>query len=722
MDDLGAKTACVIGAGTMGSGIAAHLANLGFKVTLLDQTYEAAAHGFDKAKRVRPPHLYLPDLADRITLAGIDTAPDQISTADWVCEAIVERLDAKQALFETIEPLLRPDAFISTNTSGLQISLLADGRSEDFRRRLIGTHFFNPPRYLKLLELIPTLDTDLAECERLRLFMEEHVGRRVVVAKDTPGFIANRFGMWAMFHAIHTAEKLQLSIEQVDAVTGAFLGRPRSGSFRLNDLVGLDVMADIASNLISRCTDDPHRDALRTPRSLGELLSRGWLGEKSGQGYYRKEGRELLALDLQTIAYRMRQDIRFASLEALMERPLGERVAAGLDLRDEAGEFLREHLVPVLQYADYLKDRISHSVLDFDRVMRWGFGWQMGPFQLIDAIGPERLGISSGPFYQGASIRSFSGEWQPCPEEPQYRQLGDFPVVEAGEGFRVRDLDDGVLAIALTSKMGVLRPAIVRELTEYLGGANSRLVLTGEGRSFSAGYDINFFLEAIAADQWEEITAALQDLQQLSMLLSKTASVAAVYGYALGGGFELALGCSSIVADAEAKIGLPESRVGLIPAGTGASRMRVRNQVSAKALALAVRTLTLGSISGSAEEARRLGYLGPQDVICFHPDRLLTDAKAMALNAVINDPPVWTTPEGPIGGMVDRQQQEMRSRGEMTEYDETIGDKLKAIFCKTGSWEEAIERERREFSDLMHRALTQARMRHMLETGKPLSN
>ena len=284
INGLKAKRVCVIGAGTMGSGIAAHLANLGFEVSLLDATQSSVTDAFERARNGRLPLFYTPECANAIRLGNTRDNLAWLEDADWVCEAIVERLDAKQALYAQIEPHVRPDAAITTNTSGLEISLLVAGRSDWFRRRFLGAHFFNPPRYLKLLELIPTDETEPAVVEDMTRFFEDSVGRRVVRAKDTPGFIANRFGMWCMFHAIHVAERLHLSVEEVDAVTGRFLGRPKSATFLLNDMVGLDVMRDIAANLIERCSADPQIAVFELPDSMLHLLALGWLGEKSGHG------------------------------------------------------------------------------------------------------------------------------------------------------------------------------------------------------------------------------------------------------------------------------------------------------------------------------------------------------------------------------------------------------------------------------------------------------
>ncbi|HVL39156.1 MAG TPA: 3-hydroxyacyl-CoA dehydrogenase NAD-binding domain-containing protein [Fimbriimonadaceae bacterium] len=721
---LAARNVCVIGAGTMGSGIAAHLANLGFSVTLLDLTMEGVVTAFDRARSLRPPHFYLPEVASSVRLGTISDHLSWAAEADWVCEAVTEDLHAKRRLFSSLEPYLRPDAMITTNTSGLQISLLSEGMSPGFRRRFMGTHFFNPPRYLKLLELIPTEETDPDAVSAMTRFLEERVARRVVLAKDTPGFIANRFGMWAMFHAIHTTEKLRLSIEQIDSITGPFLGRPKSASFRLNDLVGLDVMKSIAENLILRCPHDPHIQNLQTPRSMITLLANGWIGEKTGQGYYKKEGRELVAFDLGTMAYRQRSEPNFPLLDALATKPLGERIRQALTLKDEAGEFLRCHLVPVLHYANYLKEEVSHSVRDFDRVMKWGFGWQMGPFELIDAIGPSHLDLPEGTsFYCDGAIREFDGSFTIIKPEPEYLELAACPEVGGGETYRLRDLGEGVLAVCLSTKMGVISPLVVSELTAFFGSrVGDRLVLTSEGRSFSAGYDLKFLQQAAFEGAYQLIDEELIKLHELGALLGRSSTVAAVFGHCLGAGLELALGCPLIAAHPEANIGLPESRVGLIPGGRGTALTRLHNQESAKRLAEVAMVLTQGTVSVSADHARSLGLLRPSDVTVYHPDRLLYEARRLALEVSPGSIPMWKAIEGPLTGMIDRLQQEARQRQEMSEYDETIGDKIKQVFSRSVSFEDALVRERAEFIDLCSRALTQARIRHMLETGKPLRN
>jgi 3-hydroxyacyl-CoA dehydrogenase len=708
----------------MGSGIAAHLANIGFDVTLLDLTAETAEAGIDRAKQGRPPHFYVNATADNIRYGSIEQDLEAVSEADWVCEAIVEDLQAKVQLFERLDRLVSPEAMISTNTSGIEIELLAADRSHGFQERFLGTHFFNPPRYLKLLELIPSKLTSKGAVKAMSHFLENRVARRVVMAKDTPGFIANRFGMWSIFCAIHSAERLRLSVEQVDAITGQFLGRPRSGTFRLSDIIGLDVMASIATNLVERCPDDSHMANYSHPSSFAALLEKGWIGDKAGQGYYKKEGKELVALDLQTMAYRMRQDGEFASLAELGALPIGERIGKALAGLDEVGEYLRLHLVPVLHYANYLKEEICHSVEDFDRVMRWGFGWQLGPFELIDAIGSEKLGLDEKPFYEDGKVRNFEGKYVSIPKENEYRPLTDYQIIEKGDCFNLRDLGDGVTAICLTTKMGTISADTVDALSRTLDDDRIKhFVLTSEAKSFSAGFDLKFFADAISEENMTLILLALTKLQRLGDKINAKPGVAAIFGHCLGAGYELATRCSTVIAHAETQIGLPEAKVGLIPGGAGTVIVRIRNQhLGARGLTEALSRLLSGAVSTTADEARQLGYLRPSDVTCYHPDRLIHDAKLLALSASPREEEAWAQLPGPIGGMIDDMLAQRLKSGDITEYDEQIGHRLKTVFVKPTSYSDGCERERQMFGELCSKNLTLLRIKHMLENGKPLRN
>jgi 3-hydroxyacyl-CoA dehydrogenase len=709
----------------MGSGIAAHLANIGFQVTLLDATPNSIKSAYDKARGARPPHFYRDSTADSIRLGSIEENLDWVTEADWVCEAIVEKLEAKRDLFSKIEPLIRPDALVSTNTSGLQIELLCEGRNQAWQNRFLGTHFFNPPRYLKLLELIPTTHTDPELlCDAVGFF-ETHCARRVVIAKDTPGFIANRYGMWSMIFAVQVAEKLGLTVEEVDAITGPFLGRPKSASFRLNDVVGLDIMADIAKNLVDRCPHDRSAQSLSPlPTSLQVLLERGWIGGKAGQGYYRKEGKEFLSFDLLTHAYRQRKEEELDSIKALGRLPLGTRLQQALDLRDPVGEYLREYLVPALQYANSLKSEISHSVRDFDRVMQWGFGWEAGPFELIDLIGGERLGIADAPFYRGCEVKAFSGEFFTPNPEPAFRTIQEAQLLSHHDGFNIRDLGDGVKAVSLTTKMGVISPTVVTGLTQFLeSGEAERIVFISEAKVFSAGFDLRFFIEAAQEGRTVEIDRAIDAFQKLGLLFGQIPSVAAVWGYCLGGGFEMAASCSEIVASPETQIGLPEAKVGLIPGGGGTPLMRLRCQAGgAKALVDGVKTLAQGIVSANADDARQYGYLRPQDTTEYHPDRLLTTALSRVHQVTAASLPTWQPVSGPFLGMAGAALQELKAKGDFTDYDELIGDKIKNVFGKSIEFPDALQREREAFLALVTEGRTLARMRYMVENGRPLRN
>jgi 3-hydroxyacyl-CoA dehydrogenase len=707
----------------MGSGIAAHFANLGFTVSLLDRTIEHSVQGFDRAKMVKPPHFYLAERAMQVQLGGLESHLEFVGQADWVVEAVAEKTEIKRAVYEQIEPALRSDAYVSTNTSGLEISSLIEGRSDAFRRRFLGTHFFNPPRYLKLLELIPTSETDPTVVENLTEFFERYSARRIVLAKDTPGFIANRYGMWCMYLATHVAERLRLTLEQTDTITGPFLGRPKTGTFRLNDLVGLDVMEDIAGNLIRRCTEDAHVGVLKTPASIQFLIEKGFLGEKAGQGFYRRDGKDLLAFDLLTHAYRPRMEAELPSVREFGGQPLGLRLRNSLMAKDETGEYLRMFLLPALRYANELKEEIAFSIVDFDRVMQWGFGWELGPFGLIDAISADSVGIKAAPFYVDASYRTFEGDMSPIPDPIEYRCLDQYTVLESHKTFQVRDLGDDVRAVVMTTKHGVISNELVQELSRWLvSEAGGPFVLTSDQRMFSVGFDIKFLWSAIQSQEWAEIDNSLRDLQSLGELLEEKRAVAAVFGHTLGAGFELARSCAAVVAQADANIGLPETKVGLIPAGRGCALMRLASQESPIRVAEMCVRITEGTVSRNADHARALGFLRASDVTSYHPDRLLWDAKQTAMKIEPRPRPEWEEVVGPVVGRIDQLQKDRLSKGEMTAYDEFLGDRLKAVIAKSNSYEQALHAERAEFLEICNKALSQARLRHMIEQKTPLRN
>lgn len=722
-----ARRIAVLGAGTMGSGIAAHLANLEFDVTLFDLTKESVEAGFARAKRAKPPHFYGTDAANRVRLASLDGALDAIREADWVCEAIIEKLDAKRELYSVIEPLLRPDAMVSTNTSGLEIALLSEGFSDSFRRRFMGTHFFNPPRYLKLVELIATAATEQKEVAKMTAFLEDFVGRRVVLAKDTPGFIANRYGMWALMQSLHTADKLGFSCEAVDAITGPFLGRPRTGTFRLADLIGLDIMEDICGNLMRRCEGDPHRDVLQTPATMAQLVEHGWIGNKVGHGFYKKEGDQFLTYDAALGKYRPRVEPELAGLAT--KAGFGERVRAALESKDEVGEFVREHLPKALHYAAYVGPEIAYNVRDFDDVMKWGWGWSMGPFAMIDAIGYDALSpfIPSRPLYEKTPFYAEETALDlertvhaPVKQDARFVRLKDFSVEISGQGWALRDDGMGGHIFEFCRKMGTIDPTVIHALWEHLQeNPEARITLAAGGGAYSAGYDLKVILELAESGDFETMRNALSDLQQAGVALQSARSAAAIHGYALGGGFELAMRCRTVVAHAEAIVGLPEVLVGLVPAGGGTTEMRKRTNGDAKHLASGAATLGAGR-KAMAAQARKHEFLRGTDVISPNPDDLIF--KALHADRTERPHVTWTTAPPMVAGMIDTEIDKLRASNEIGEYGEVLAGEVKQIFVKSESEQHALEMEIEAFLRLMGKQRTHLRIRHMLEHGKPVNN
>jgi 3-hydroxyacyl-CoA dehydrogenase len=710
---------CVIGAGTMGAGIAAHLANLGFKVLLLDQTMDLAQKGLDRAQSANPPVFYTQDKLDNIQIGEIIENLPQLNQYDWVCEAIFENFETKQKLYKDITPHLKPDVLFTTNTSGLQIQSLAQDLPESLKSRFFGIHFFNPPRYLKLIELIPTQWTDPTLISDSIKMLEELAGRRVVLAKDTPGFIANRYGMWCIYKAVHLAEKHSLSIETVDYLTGPFLNRPNSGTFRLSDIIGLDVMNNIASNLLERTPKDKRQSVLQTPVSIQHLIKNKNIGAKAGKGYYYKDNTALMALDLNTLEYRPSIKPDFTELGDLRQTTLTDRIQIATTRKDSIGQFLNEYLTETLNYADHLKEEICHNIQDFDQIMEWGFGWSSGPFRLMDQM---KLDKQSKPFYKDHLIKDFQGTYISTEPKAEYRSHEDYLLLEKHDGFNIRDLEDGITGIGISTKMGVLDPTLVVNLSQIIEKLNQPTILYTEGKHFSAGFNLNYFLEEALQQNWKAIDQALIQLQNLTQLLSKKRVVAAIRGYCLGGGFEASLGCLSLVANAESQIGLPESKVGLLPAGGGTSRLRLTNQNNPDKLIRLCLQLTNGTAFSNTEEARRNSYLSANHITSFHPDRLITDAKIATKQIGPTFNQEWQAAPSGLKQQIDAELQQQIKEGNITIYDLEIGSFIRDIICLPNSLQEAFNLERKGFIDLLKNKKTHDRIESMLKTGKSLRN
>ncbi len=724
-----ADKVAVIGAGTMGSGIAAHCANLGMEVLLFDISTEVVHQAFERAKGLKPPHFFNHESIERITLCSIENDIEKISEADWVCEAVIEKMDVKRSLYETIEPYLREDAMISTNTSGLEIRLLAEGRTESFRKRFLGTHFFNPPRYLKLIELIPTDETDSDAVSAITEFLEDKVGRRVVLAKDTPGFIANRFGMWALYQAIHSAEKLGFNVETVDAIAGNFIGRPRTGVFRLCDLIGLDIMQDVAVNLQKRCTHDANVDVLSPPHSLIDLMEAGRIGSKVGSGYYKREGSDYLVYDFNTHAYRPQINPELPALNELKKHPISERLRNALERRDETGEFLRMHLIPVLEYAVFVADEIAYTAEDFDRVMRWGWGWELGPFELIDALEIEVIRMHSSkpeifsvnPYYKDEECYSFDKKaFTSRDKNEKYIEIDNFSVTQKGSDWNLRDNGEGGVVFEWNTKMNVLNPDVLKALYEVLEKTgDNKIFLVNRGKGFSAGFDLGMFLKASEEGRFNEVESWLIELQNCSDKLSNSNSISSVYGFCLGGGLELAMHCQKIVSAPETQIGLPEASVGLIPSGGGTTLMRLRAQHDAKLMCKAILTLGTGQ-KVSAFDARKENFFLDEDIVVTNADQLVfRTIKSTLTKRII---PEWQPAPPLVATMVDSELTKMKSTNTLGSYGMKLVEEIKHLFLRAKSKEDCLAKEREVFLQLLGTPMTQARIKHMMETGKPLNN
>lgn len=709
MNEFSIRRVAVLGAGKTGGALAAHLTNLGFSVLLFDATAILAAEGLEHARA----SLYVPERAGEIRALGIDENLDALDDVDWIVEAIPENLDAKRSLYASIASHVRPDAVVSTCSLSLPIAELVAGLPDGFAARFLGTGFTLPLQEHRLVEIRPGMDPAFARS--FGRYLTDHVARRVIHMSDGPGGVVARYGLWCLLLAAHVAEKLRLEIEDVEIITGSFLGQSESGIFGAIDRIGLDELRDVASNLRERLPNDRAARSLALPNSFVGLLARGWSGDRAGRGFTRREGRERLVLNLTTMAYRQSRGATLPGLQADAGLSTRDRLRAALNQRDEVGEFLREFLVTSLRYAEYLAPLMGVSVLDFDRAMEWGFGWECGPFTLLDD-----LGVGAARYFQNDTFRTAAGGYETIPRDEVCPRMEDCPVIDREEGYVIHDLEDGVEALALAD--GALTPARVEALLRLLERRSlNRFVLTSEGKDFPT-LDIGFLTEAFRKLDTASIESYLGSLQDLGELLESRVCVAAVAGKCLGPALGLALSCGAIVAVAGSEIGFPEARLGLVPTARSLALLRGLHGASARKMGEVTVALAEGIVATNADLARGIGYLRPTDVTEHLPERLLTTAKTLVLELSVVPRPPLPALEGPLVGIIDRGLAERRARGGLTDHDVAIGHRIRQVVARTGTYEELLERERAEFVDLGGKALTQARLRHTLETGRPIRN
>jgi 3-hydroxyacyl-CoA dehydrogenase len=772
------NSVAVLGAGTMGAQIALHCANAGIPSLLLDLTPEQARDGLEKARRLKPDPQFTANAHRLVTTGGFDTHLDQIATVDWIVEAIVERLDIKQQLLARVDEKRRPGSIVSSNTSGIPIGALAEGRSPDFRRHWLGTHFFNPPRYLRLLEIIPTPETDQSVIETITHLADRVLGKGVVIARDTPNFIANHIGLYGVARTLELLARRGpdghplFTIEEIDAITGPALGRPGSATFRTMDIAGVDVLADVMRNLESRLDDPEDRAAFAIPPLVDDMLQRGRLGEKTGKGFYQRRKSasgetEIWTLDTETLEYRPRRSPQIASLEAARSiDDLGERVRTLFHAKDKAGELLRATLAPTLVYTARVATEIAHSIDDVDRVMRWGFGWELGPFELFDAIGAaevlaaaEKTGghaVRGGPpplvkpLLEPGKNRFRDGLVPPSAPDLQILRSAKErrAVIKKNSGASLVDLGDGVFVVEFHSKMNSIGGDTVQMLHAGVKEAaknGQALVVGNDAANFSAGANLMLVLLEAQEGNWDELDLMIRGFQQATMALrySPVPVVVAPAGLTLGGGAEIALHGDRVQACGETYLGLVEVGVGLIPAGGGTKEMIVRAMSQLPTpqsdplpyVQKAFETVALAKVSASGPDAVGLGYLASTDSFTMNRERLLTDAKAKALERVREGyhvpAPRRAIPVGgeSLGAALKLGVHLAWRAGRASDHDALIGRKLAHIFAggdvphpTTVSEQYLLDLEREAFMSLLGERKTLERIQHTLKTGKPLRN
>ncbi|MEP6754706.1 MAG: 3-hydroxyacyl-CoA dehydrogenase/enoyl-CoA hydratase family protein [Chthonomonadales bacterium] len=772
----------VIGAGVMGAGIAAVLVNSGWHVDLLEQVPDGAGsdtasrnrlaqEGLDRAKTSRPPHFGLPELAAKVRIGNMEDHARCMANADWIVEAAAEDPAVKREIFKIIATNAGPHTIVSSNTSGLSLAGIVAECPADLQERFLGTHFFNPPRWMRPLELIPIQATSREVFLRFSEFAEVVLGKRVVIAKDTPGFISTRLGMYALVKAINIAIECGITVEEADYLTGPLTGRPKSGIFRLADVIGLDITARIIDNLRTALPDDAYYQALHVPDLMRKLIADGKVGVKSGEGFTRKTSSGLELIDLMTGEYRPRTEPdRMA--DEISKLDLKERIPALYFLESSHySVFLRRFFDETLGYMADIAPIVADRIVEIDDAIMGGFGWELGPFHQLDVIGsayrPSRSIAALEQVQSSADKRFYthsagvhyyfdlkSGSMSELPHRPGVISLKD--LARAGKTIRewpnasLIDIGDGVACFEWHTKMNTFSLELAEALDDAQKLAERQckaLVLGGSGANFSAGFDLARIAEWIEAGEFELMDRVFGRFQQVlqGVKYSKIPVVAAIYGYTLGGGCEISLHCSSVQAAFEANLALPESKVGLLPVGGGVTQMLLRSIRESEdrpgvvstdtvpAMIQAWRTILSGAIGGCALDARKSGLLLHADRISMNRDRLLFDAKEHALS--LADCYVPPTPDRAVlpgaSGFARFQMevhQSLRS-GQMSQFDAKVALAVASIFSGGNLKSQAevseqyiLDVEREAFLSLASTPEALARIRHMLATGKPLKN
>ena len=805
------KKAGVIGAGVMGATIAAQLANVGIETFLLDivppeltdddkkkgLTKESKAfrdkfgqNGLNIALKSRPASFYVPENAKLMTIGNLEDNLEWLSDVDWIIEVVVERLDIKKSVFEKIETVLKPGTIVTSNTSGISAKAMCEDRTENFRKHFAITHFFNPPRYMKLLEIVPNPDTLPEVIETLADICEKVLGKGVVYAKDTSNFVANRIGTYNMFSVINAMVEMGLTVEAVDKLTGPVIGNAKSASFRTADLVGLDTLLHVADNVYEGCPDDEKKDVFKPPDFINQMVEKKLLGEKTKQGFYKKtkdsKGKKvILSLDCNTLEYSPQEKVNLASLEAAKNvSGTPQKMKSLYYAKDLAGKFTFGHISEMFIYAANRIPEIADDIVNIDNALKWGFGRKMGPFETWDAVGvsksvakmkeagyeipswvQELLDSGKEAFYKKEAGLLYyydipSKDYKEVPVKPGIILLPSLKdrekQVAGNTGASLIDIGDGVACLEFHSKMNAIGEDIMSMIvqsSDIVSRDFEGLVIANHGTNFSVGANLAMVLFAAQEEEWDDLDWAIKALQDALMKLKYLDKpvVAAPAGMALGGGCEICLASDRVRFAAETYMGLVEVGVGVIPAGGGCKELLIRNTehlfevqrggVYPKQIefmpfvARAFETIAMAKVSTSGPEAIKLGYLRPTDKLTVNRDYLIEDAKktVMAIN-LEGYTPLRPLEEIRVAGentfaMMKLALWTMHEQGFALDHDVTVGTKVAYVLCGGNVLENTkvseqylLDLEREAFLSLCGDPKTQARIEHMLTTGKPLRN
>lgn len=779
------RTVAVLGAGVMGAQIAAHLANAGLRVHLLDIPAKEGPKNslvegaFNKILKLKPAPFASPKAAQQISTGNFEEYFERIGAAEWIIEAVIEHLPIKQQLMERIEKTAPPGAVISTNTSGLPLQRIAEGRSESFRKSFLGTHFFNPPRYLQLLEIIPTADTDPEVLQRVQWFGRVHLGKSIVIAKDTPNFIANRIGTYSLMQAMRAFTEGDYTIEEIDTLTGPLAGHPKSATFRTADVVGLDTLMYVGDNLYKSIPGDESREVHRPPELLRKMVEKGLLGAKSKAGFYKKAGENILSLNSQTLQFEPPRPMNLGDLKPLSKiGDLKERLRVLYDDKGRAGQFTRQTLLDLFGYAARRIPEIADNPADIDRAMRWGFGWEIGPFETWDALGFDRVlndmkaaniaapewveamkKSGARAFYRfpsgGAETFIPGAGYLPQPEFPDEINLP--AVAKQGGGVLIQrkeaallELGDGVALYEFRSKANSLGNDVIEGIFEaidfverhgYLG-----LVIGNSGKNFSVGANLGEVAFALQEGKFDLLERATQRFQEMILRIryARKPVVAALRGLALGGGCEMTLASANAAAALETYLGLVELGAGLIPAGGGTTHLTARAGESAGSefpneiqafMVRAFETMAMAKTAASALEAKELGLLPPHARVVMNAERRLYVAKEevirLANEGYLPPPPrnAIMVLGAPGRAVMEAAAYQLQQAGYASEYDRYLAGRLAYVMNggnisapQTVDEQYLFDLEREVFLSLLGEKKTRERIQSILTTNKPLRN